>query len=268
MPFPETQRIVFKRNPLTKVICQLRFPTILRIESEVPVQFQEKVREHYPELIEKQNTSSFPDLENAPLEFKQILSQLVPNITPQKRSYEFISEDGHWAVGLSSNSISLTTTDYTRWEQFNEYLEIPFNALKEIYSPAFFNRIGLRYINVIQREMLEAPSEIHWTELLQPYILGALAEENVAKNVEEHVGQTLINLTGTKGKVRVHFGLGKDDQGRAGYLIDNDFFVEERVRVDEADEYLHEFNRRSGRLFQWVITEKLRQLLIPEPITE
>ena len=47
MVFPETERIVFKRNPLTQVICQLRFPPILIISNE-PAAFQERIRDVYP----------------------------------------------------------------------------------------------------------------------------------------------------------------------------------------------------------------------------
>jgi len=32
MPFPEVKRVIYEHNPLDKVICQLRFPPILRIE--------------------------------------------------------------------------------------------------------------------------------------------------------------------------------------------------------------------------------------------
>ena len=35
-PFPDTPRVVYNKNPLFEVLCQLRFPHILRIETEIP----------------------------------------------------------------------------------------------------------------------------------------------------------------------------------------------------------------------------------------
>ena len=40
MPFEGVECVKFKHNSLTNVICQLRFPTILEIEKEVPSDFQ------------------------------------------------------------------------------------------------------------------------------------------------------------------------------------------------------------------------------------
>ena len=48
MKFPESPRVRYSRNPLLEVICQLRFPKILSIETEVPVGFQEDIRSEYP----------------------------------------------------------------------------------------------------------------------------------------------------------------------------------------------------------------------------
>ena len=53
MTFPEVERIIYDNNPLDRVICQIRFPPILRIESELPTNFQEQIRRDFPEYEEK-----------------------------------------------------------------------------------------------------------------------------------------------------------------------------------------------------------------------
>ncbi len=54
MTFPSRQRIIYERNPLDRVICQVRFPPILRIDSEIPAVFQERIRKDFPEYNEKE----------------------------------------------------------------------------------------------------------------------------------------------------------------------------------------------------------------------
>ena len=50
MPFPEAKRIIYRKNPLDQVICQLRFPPILKIDAEVPAKFQDRIRGDFPNL--------------------------------------------------------------------------------------------------------------------------------------------------------------------------------------------------------------------------
>lgn len=52
------KRAKYKNCPLVEVIFQLRFPTILSINTKQPAEFQEKIRRDYPyydEGIEEQN---------------------------------------------------------------------------------------------------------------------------------------------------------------------------------------------------------------------
>ena len=48
MLFADYQRYQYARSPLVEVICQLRFPPILSINTEEPAQFQEAVRRDFP----------------------------------------------------------------------------------------------------------------------------------------------------------------------------------------------------------------------------
>ena len=63
MPFPETsQKIIYKKNPLDRVICQLRFPPILKIDTELPDKFQESIRNDFPEFQEKEGPAIARDI--------------------------------------------------------------------------------------------------------------------------------------------------------------------------------------------------------------
>jgi hypothetical protein len=43
-PLKDYPRVIYKRNPIIGVVCELRFPPILRIAAEPPVAFQEWIR--------------------------------------------------------------------------------------------------------------------------------------------------------------------------------------------------------------------------------
>ncbi|MCH7755956.1 TIGR04255 family protein, partial [candidate division KSB1 bacterium] len=53
MPFPEVKRVIYKKNPLDRVICQLRFSPILKIDAEIPAEFQDMIRADFPNYSEK-----------------------------------------------------------------------------------------------------------------------------------------------------------------------------------------------------------------------
>jgi hypothetical protein len=52
------ERVLYEKNPLESVICQVRFPTILRVDSEVPSDFQDRIRGRFPIFSESSDESS------------------------------------------------------------------------------------------------------------------------------------------------------------------------------------------------------------------
>ena len=66
---------------------------------------------------------------------------------PAVTNYNFISADGLWKLNLTSTFIALSTLRYQRWEDFATRLDRPLAQFIQIYQPAFFERIGLRYVN-------------------------------------------------------------------------------------------------------------------------
>ena len=64
MLFPDAKRTIYKNNVLEQVICQLRFPTILKIDTEVPSRFQEVIRHRFP-IYKQTNEALIPDFPTA-----------------------------------------------------------------------------------------------------------------------------------------------------------------------------------------------------------
>ena len=51
--FSQESRCIYEKNQLIEVICQLRFPDILKIEAQEPYAFQDAIRGEYPQYAKK-----------------------------------------------------------------------------------------------------------------------------------------------------------------------------------------------------------------------
>ena len=260
MKFPESQRVKYIRNPLMEVICQVRFPKILRIDAEVPVNFKEEISSEYPTL----NTSRITDLPLPPY------LSADPSIETVGRgiSYEFINKEGNWQVTLSSDFIALSTLEYQGWEDFRSRWTVITDLLIKYYSPSHFTRVGLRYQDLIMRSSLNLENR-SWKDLLKPPILGTFAAENlIEKDFIELLSVFACRLDYEDSTLRVRYGLARREESEElGYLIDSDFYTENLIEVNNAIHYLNRFNRESGNFFRWCITEQLHQALQPQVIT-
>ncbi len=264
MPFPEYERILFRRNPLDRVFCQVRFPPILRIDAEVPAEFQERVRRTFPNFSERSEWNI--DVPSA------LKGQIPPDIIRQvfqssgSRNYEFSSDDGNWKINLTRTFVTLNTERYERWELFKEKLQVPLEALAKAYSPDHFSRIGLRYVDVIRRSTLMVENQA-WDQLLQPYISGILSLENIAPNVKDFESRYEIGLSDSESTVRIitKFVQAADD-AETYYVIDSDFYTTSKTKIESAMDKLDYFNVRSSRLIQWCISDVLRAAMQPEPL--
>ncbi len=259
MPIPESRRIIYGKNPLHEVVCQLKFPPILRIESEVPTAFQEAVREKYPLYSENPGMPAPPTLSPDAL---RLLNTFMLRGT---KLHEFATADKIWKLTLAKDFIALSCAQYSRWEMFLERFEKPFRALLDQYAPPFFSRIGLRYQNVIIRSLLGL-QRVPWNQLLQPYVAGLLNSE-IADEVDIVNHQVSFSLPGKIGTVTMHHGLARIEGSQEPiYLIDNDYFSEERSDTTDAIERLKQFNAHSGRVFRWLIKDQLDRAMDPQPV--
>lgn len=251
--FPASKRIFYEKAPLVEVICQLRFPPILRIESEIPSAFQEQIRQTFP-LFERTVSPAAG----------QIPEEILRLVAPQMgASFRFTTEDGSSAAVLNPQFISLTTTKYREWHHFRNQLEGPLSALVEIYKPSFFSRIGLRYRDAIDRSKIGLAEE-PWSALLRSEVLGELAIPEFESNLEEAKRIIRVRLTDGPGSVLLQHGLGLvEGSNQPAYVIDFDFFTEEKTGVQDAGPILNNFNNLAGRAFRWSISPKLHAALGP-----
>lgn len=257
--FSREDRCIYQSNQLAEVICQLRFPEILTIQANAPVEFQEAIRQDFPQFSRRQETAA-PKLTGMPGSFT------VQN-QPATTNYQFVSADNNWRINLTSKFISLSCANYVCWEDFAQKLDKPLAAFIRIYQPAYFERIGLRYLNFISRFDLGLEGT-PFSELIAPCYLGPLAEEDLAEAVvtRSSVDAEFGIRGGCKAKVHAGPGLvkknGKADK-EVKFVFDLDLFMPGQVPVNLSAGALQTLHSQAFPIFRGAVTDTLHDALEP-----
>ncbi len=263
MLFPIVDRVIYNKNPLDNVICQARFPTMLKIDTELPSAFQEKLFPQYINLTEGQEVFFDIQLGSKPNTPAEDIKQLTP---PAIKNYEFASEDSKWKVNLTRNFISLSTTSYVKWEEFRARFVSALNAFIDVYKPVLFTRIGLRYIDIIVRSKLGLDN-MEWEELIKPPFLGILASSELRDSVKHFQATFVIDLGEDQGEVRINTGTIKaTESGETSFMIDSDFYELKRKGKNELLDKLNYFHSKASGLFRMCITNRLHNAMEPNKI--
>ena len=256
--FSQEERVIFSNNQLVEVICQLRFPTILAISAREPVDFQEAIRDVFPR-------------------YQKRMDQLPPKVTaapgqppkmeqpPAIVNHQFMTADGSYRINLSQGFISLTATRYTSWEEFARMMDKPLASFIRIYSPAYFERVGLRYLNAFSRKALGL-EETPWRELLAPEYLGLLASEDIPEAAFSRCTQDLECAIPGGCRLKLHVGpgmvkRGKEQDPEVKLIFDQDISMTGNIPVNMAAASMQTAHAQADSIFFAAVTDTLRDAM-------
>jgi len=253
----DNKPFIYEKNQLIETICQLRFPTILSINTKEPAEFQDAIRQTFPRYA-VQTENPAPGDGGEPV-----------------KNHAFISADGCYKLNLTRDFISLSTMRYTGWETFAHALDEPLSAFISICRPGFFERIGLRYLNGISRERLGL-GEYRWNDLFQPQYLGVLDDDSIR---EEDVVKSAMDMErklDERCSVKIHAGPGsirravRTDKGvqtvqeqETRFILDMDLFAAGNIRLNDAADIMETLHDHADRLFSDAITDTLHNAMEP-----
>lgn len=258
--FSNESRCIYRNNQLAEVVCQLRFPEILSIQTNLPVDFQEAIRGEFP-LYSSRKENPAPKLTGTPGNLQMVKQDPITN-------YQFATADGIWRINLTSKFISLSCNCYTCWEDFAGKLDAPLTAFIKIYKPALFDRVGLRYVNFISRKELDLEG-VPFRDLIQPCYLGPLLEEDVSESgsIRNSVDAEMNIRGGCKVKIHAGPGLvrrgGKPDS-EVKFVFDQDLFMPGNVPVHYAAGALETLHTQADSIFRGAITATLHREMDPD----
>lgn len=257
--FSHEPRCIYRRNQLSDVICQLRFPEIVQIQQQHPDAFLQQIRQEFPNFSLRKDMPARPLPGSAPVQQKGPI-----------HNYQFTSEDGHWRVNLTSGFISVSCGNYTCWEDFARKLDLPLASFIRLYRPERFQRIGLRYINFISRKALDL-EEVSFCELMNPCYLGILKEADIAGcTTTRSTVDAELKLSGGC-HAKLHAGPGKvhrmgQPDPEVKFIFDQDIFLIGDLPVNTTASSLETLHRQSFPIFRGAITPLLHNAMEPTKI--
>jgi len=236
---PEVARVRYPRNFIKTTVCELRFPTLLELETKPPRAFQAKIRKSYP-FYESQIMEPIGGPEGMANELR----------------YVFRSKDQHWTVSVKSSALAIETTKYVDFENFHSRFVDILASAKEMVDADFFTRIGLRYINEIPIEDGKLEGWIR-PELTVPLTGGALGSAEIYTSlIQGHMDRGQYSF-------RQGYNKKRNDGAKAGgsvYRLDIDYSAE-NIEYQEVESLITYFNETNFRFFSWCLGEKAKAAL-------
>ena len=257
--FEPAQREQYRKNQIINVVCQLRFPTILAISAREPDQFQDAIRKEFPQYQLKKEHPA-PKLVNRG-------GVVRPEQQGEVLNHTFRSADGNWTVNLTNCFIALSAPVYRDWETFAGKLDRVLAAFFAVYQPAYFERIGLRYVNGFSKEELGV-EHLRWRDLIQPSFVGLLDEDDCADSDFHRCTQD-SEFRGRSGcKVKLHTGPGMVNrhgvqEKKARFILDIDVFMDGQIALNQLTGALQTVHIHAENLFRSAITDELRNAMEP-----
>ncbi|MBI3183996.1 MAG: TIGR04255 family protein [Myxococcales bacterium] len=153
MSDPIPAEIPLPNAPLERVIAQVRFSSILKIEQrEFITSFQDGIRTRYPSL-EHDRT--------------HLLAVGPDGLVPKEvgTRWRFVDQSGEWTVSLTPDFVALETTRYTSRADFFSRFGAVVEQVHTHFKPGLVERIGVRYIDRIDHDGLAEISNLVRGEL-------------------------------------------------------------------------------------------------------
>ncbi len=251
--FPWVESIHLARPPLREVVCQVKFPAILRIAQEEPAQFQEHIRRDFPLLSIEHGVLFEPEGERP--------SGRV-NMPPA--TYYFSNQDRTSKVSLSANFYALSTVQYQGWSTFASYLSKVADAMQQTYELPVATRLGLRYINMLDVTFTETGTFEDVLEIVRDELTIMLRIDSIQ---EPNMAMQRIETTNNGENFAFQYGLIYDgDPLTKKFVLDFDYSTQGEISPDHILEQCNRYHQTIYQAFRWCIADG--QLSVFHPQTD
>lgn len=253
LEFGQHGDVVYERAPLTFVLCQVKFSPIMSLGSPAGIAgFQTAIRGEYPILL--------PPEQSASVQVGPVTSM---SISPPV--WKLTDEESTWTVGIAVDFVSLETPHYSSIDDFLARFDRVLTALHRTLRPSPSIRVGMRKVNLIQAPIDNDVAS--FAAAIRPEILGPLAVTTWPTEVVGSASQLHFSDGDDAGLI-ARWGLGRDDAGTLGFVLDLDYFTERPFQVDGGDALtttLRHFSDGMTSFFEWAIVDEYKLSFQPRP---
>jgi uncharacterized protein (TIGR04255 family) len=228
----------FETNYLGTVVTEFRFPTLLELEKQVPVELRRRLKHEYPHYSPSKRITLTP---GAPAQADELV-------------FDFWSRKRDWKVTIGSNALSLETTAYLDFDDFISRAEWLMRQAFEFLDSRFFTRVGLRYVNHVPVPLNEIDGWINH-DLVAPFAKGIFGD---VKTLNTELSGRL-----KKGRYSFRHGIGSkvdESQGFNRYFLDFDYYDED-VEYEDLWPLLRSFHVTNFSFFYWALGDKAKAQL-------
>ncbi|MFH1943049.1 MAG: TIGR04255 family protein [bacterium] len=239
-------------NPtIQEAVCELRFKLSDGVKWE-PTIFSSvfsKVQSDFP---------SFEPTAQVGFRFKVEQEKIDQEVIPSRQRMRYIDKSGKLLFHLSQDMFTINVLPkYQGWENMNMAILNIMGKLTSVIEMECFNRIGLRYINRIERiNKDEIPTEwLSQSDYIPKSVLNSLTGFFHRLEVrKDSTNRFIVTLAETKNPSREHFN---------DIIFDIDCIIEKNIKA-QKDSVLKEINSLhdlAWDIFSSSITDKLKRRL-------
>lgn len=234
---PQAAEIHLQNSPITEVVAQVRFPPLLSVLKEPPADFQELIRQRFPQLT-RENTAQVA-----------INNDDQPSLTFQPPVYRFSSVEAESQAVLSTDFFAVSSKRYTGWRRYLDDLTYVFDAVSHIYKPSYMSRVGLRYINHLTPENTGVHERSALFQLVRPELTATL-HGPFWENADEMI--SVVSFADGEARLNLRYGYSTTDTFPT-FLLDFDYFEEGTIPLDDVLPRLERYHATIYDAFRWCL---------------
>ncbi|MDI9332172.1 MAG: TIGR04255 family protein [Alphaproteobacteria bacterium] len=253
MPNPDNyEKVCYAKPFLKEVIARVDFPEpVAMLSKALPAKFSKSILSRFP-ISEPQQVQA--------QELQFSATGAISTNTREEKHWTYYGKEREKTLTLAPQHVVQTSRAYTTFEAFtDDFLEV-IEAISKIDSELAANRVGLRYINVIE---IDSGDPLEWSDYIDGAMLGNINLNNQKSNISRAFNVLEYNYGNIN--LKYQFGVANPDYPaivrRKQFILDLDAFAVGAYELSEIKNVVNNSHALIQDFFEASLKEKARKLM-------
>jgi uncharacterized protein (TIGR04255 family) len=251
-PMNDLDRIRYRNDPIVEVVCEFRFIPDTEWDLTVPGLLYDKLQADFPKKGMLRTVESRVGTDEDALRQQVSFGERV----------RFLQEDEKAFIQVAPNWLAVNhLKPYPQWENFRPLIRRGFETYVEVAQPRGLQRIGLRYINLVQFEVERIELEDYFTFRPEYPCLSEMMFDVFIVGIE-------VAYEDERDKLRMQLTSARPESPyRLAVALDLDYFLNraEAIPLHEAMDWIDQAaHTHIQQAFEDCLTSKLKSMFRPE----